>query len=335
MFYFLLFFINLVIYYQIDFINQKFNIYDHPDKKRKMQKKPVSVSGGLILYLNSIFIFSFIYFQSKNDSIFFINSYEFFLNLLFISALWIIGLFDDKIELKAFTKIILMLLVIIIFIFLSDYGLVKVFYFSEDLNVKLGNLYFLFTVFCIFTLTLTLNMFDGIDGQSLILYIFLSAYLFFFHNISFSSYILIPLVVTLILNLKQKIYLGDNGVMLFAGIISIILIKYNFLQPNQIFADEIILILLIPALDLIRLVIYRLYLKRSPLKADNLHIHHLANKFLSKKNYIILSIIYYFSLFSLLAVNIKFYNLIIIFTFLYLIFLIFFFKKMKTYKEKN
>ena len=58
-------------------------------------------------------------------------------------------------------------------------------------------------------------MFDGIDGQSLILYIFVSLFIFF-HNISFSSYILIPLVVTLILNLKQKVYLGDNGVMLFA-----------------------------------------------------------------------------------------------------------------------
>jgi len=329
MFYFLLFLINLVIYYQIDFINNKFNIYDHPNNKRKIQKKPISVSGGLILYLNSVLIFSFIYFEKQNNSIFFINSYEFFLNVLFISAFWVIGLIDDKIELKASTKIILMLLIIILFVYLTDYGLVKIFYFSEDINVELGNFYMLFTVFCIFTLTLTLNMFDGIDGQSLILYIFLSLYLFFFHDISFSSYILIPLVVTLILNLKQKIYLGDNGVMIFAGIISLILIKYNFLQPYQIFADEIILILLIPALDLIRLVIYRLYLKRSPLKADNFHIHHLANKFISKKNYIILSIIYYFSLLNILAVNVKFYNLIIIFTFLYFVFLIYFFKKKK------
>ena len=329
MFYFLLFLINLVIYYRIDFINHKLNIYDHPNNKRKMQKTPVSVSGGLILYLNSILIFSFIYLENKSNSIFFINSYEFFLIVFFISAFFLIVFLDDKIELKASTKIILMLLIIILFVYLTDYGLVKTFSFSEDLNIKLGNFYILFTVFCIFTLTLTLNMFDGVDGQSLILYIFLSAYLFFFHDITFSGYILIPLVVTLILNLKQKIYLGDNGVMIFAGIISIILIKYNFLQPYQIFADEIILILLIPALDLIRLVIYRLYLKRSPLEADNFHIHHLAKEFVSKKNYIILSIIYYFLLFNFLAANVKFYNLIIILTLLYLVFLIYFFKKKK------
>ena len=99
MFYFLLFLINLVIYYRIDFINHKLNIYDHPNNKRKMQKTPVSVSGGLILYLNSILIFSFIYLENKSNSIFFINSYEFFLIVFFISAFFLIVFLDDKIEL--------------------------------------------------------------------------------------------------------------------------------------------------------------------------------------------------------------------------------------------
>ena len=330
MIYFLLFLLNLIIYIKIDYLNHKFNIYDYPDKKRKLQKKPISVSGGLILYLNSILIFLYIYFQNKNDSIFFINSYEFFLNILFISLFWIIGLFDDKLELKALTKIFLMLLIIISFIYFTDYGLVKIFYFSNDFNLDLKNFYIIFTIFCIFTLTLTLNMFDGIDGQSLILYIFLSAYLFFFHSVVFSGYLIIPLIVTLILNLKQKIYLGDNGVMFFSGIFSIILIKYNFLEPNRIFADEIILILLIPALDLIRLVFYRLYLNKNPLKADNFHIHHLSKKFISKKKYIISSIFYYFLLFNLLLAGMKFYYLIIIIALLYFILIIYFFKKKKT-----
>ena len=173
MIYFLLFLLNLIIYTKIDYLNLKFNIYDHPDKKRKLQKNPISVSGGLILYLNSILIFSYIYFQNKNDSIFFINSYEFFLNILFISIFWIIGLFDDKLELKALTKIVLMLLTIIfLFIYFTDYGIIKKFYFSNNFILELKNFYIIFTVFCIFTITLTLNMFDGIDGQSLILYIF-------------------------------------------------------------------------------------------------------------------------------------------------------------------
>ena len=86
--------------------------------------------------------------------------------------------------------------------------------------------------------------------------------------------------------------------MLFSAILSIILIKYNFSFPQKIFADEILLILLIPALDLIRLIFHRMYSKKNPLKADNFHIHHLSTQFISKKNYLFISIIYYFLLFA-------------------------------------
>ena len=42
---------------RIGYINQKLNIYDYPDKKRKLQKEPIAVSGGLLLFINTIVIF--------------------------------------------------------------------------------------------------------------------------------------------------------------------------------------------------------------------------------------------------------------------------------------
>ena len=319
---------------RIGYINQKLNIYDYPDKKRKLQKEPIAVSGGLLLFINTIVIFFYLFLKNLNTSMLLINSYEFYLNILFISLFWIIGLMDDKFELKATTKIALMLFIIILYVNLTNYGVVKKFYFSNEKSVDLGNFFQIFTIFCIFTLTLTLNMFDGIDGQSIIFYIFLSTYLFFFHNIEITGYLLIPLIVSLVLNLKQKLYLGDNGVMLFSAILSIILIKYNFSFPQKIFADEILLILLIPALDLIRLIFHRMYSKKNPLKADNFHIHHLSTQFISKKNYLFISIIYYFLLFAFLYTEVKFYYLILLITFLYFALLTYFFKNKKN-KKKN
>ena len=58
-------------------------------------------------------------------------------------------------------------------------SVVKKFYFSNEKSVDLGNFFQIFTIFCIFTLTLTLNMFDGIDGQSIILYFFINILIFF------------------------------------------------------------------------------------------------------------------------------------------------------------
>ena len=292
--------LNLVLYFKNDLISKIFCIYDKPDNLRKFQKIPIPVSGGLFLFINLFLIFIYLLFSNQLSSPMFINTDELLLNSFFILAFWLVGVLDDKYELKAVNKIILMISVISIYVFFSEFSYVRYLYFENGLSINLYYIYFYFTIFCIFTLTLTLNMYDGIDGQSLILYIFLSIYLYVFHQIEFCSYLILPLVFILILNLQQKIYLGDNGVMLFSSVLSILLIKYNFLNPASIFVEEIFLILIIPALDLIRLFFYRIYRKKSPISADTNNIHHLINKFITKKKiYIFFSCI----LFSLVVWN--------------------------------
>jgi hypothetical protein len=114
----------------------------------------------------------------------------------------------------------------------------------------------------------------------------------------------------LILNLREKLYLGDNGVMLFSTIVSILIIKYNFLNSNTIFVEEILFILVLPALDLIRLVIYRIYIKKNPLAADSNHLHHILLNFITKKNYIIYFTIFYFVLIFICFTGLKFLYLL-------------------------
>ena len=238
---------------------------------------------------------------------------------------------DDKFEFNPIKKILLIIFSIFLFVYFSEFSLVKKAYLENGFIISLNNLSLIFTIFCIFTLTLTLNMFDGIDGQSLILYIFLLIYLFFFHNILFCAYLIIPLIVILILNLNQKLYLGDNGVMVFSSILSVIIIKYNFLNHGAIYVDEILLILIIPALDLIRLFFYRIYIKKNPLNGDSMHIHHLITKHISKNKYIFFSIIFYSSLLFLMALKINFIYLIVIVSIIYTVLLSWCFKK-KTIK---
>lgn len=310
MIYAFLIILNLIIYLRNDLVSKIFNIYDKPDNIRKFQKTPIPVSGGLILFINLLLILIYLLISNQTSSLLYINTNELFLNLSFILTFWLVGILDDKFELKAVNKIILMILVISIYIFFSDYSYVKILYFENGISFNLKYIYFYFTIFCIFTLTLTLNMYDGIDGQSLILYIFLNIYLYTFHQIEFCLYFILPLIFILILNLQQKIYIGDNGVMLFSSILSILLIKYNFLNPKSIFVEEIFLILIIPALDLIRLFFQRMYRKKNPLIADSYHIHHLINRFVTKKNYIFFSIVFYSTLWLGIFIGVKFVYLI-------------------------
>ena len=97
--------INLIFYLKIEIINKKLNIYDHPNKARKLQVKPIAVSGGGLMLVNILILFSYIHFYKDTNSLFFINQFEFFINLLFILSFWLIGLLDDKFEFNPIKKI--------------------------------------------------------------------------------------------------------------------------------------------------------------------------------------------------------------------------------------
>tara|TARA_A100001015_G_scaffold66072_1_gene72984 strand:+ start:200 stop:592 length:393 start_codon:yes stop_codon:yes gene_type:complete len=76
------------------------------------------------------------------------------------------------------------------------------------------------------------------------------------------------------LNFKNKSFLGDSGSLLIPFVIGYIFIK---LYNNDIiyYADEIVIFMLIPGLDLIRLFFKRILQKKNPLHPDKFHLHHL------------------------------------------------------------
>lgn len=82
---FISFFLNLLIIFFYKSIVNFFNIYDHKDSKRKFQKIPVPIIGGLIVLLNIFVIFTCSYVLKINfiDNYFFINNrdtFSFFLD---------------------------------------------------------------------------------------------------------------------------------------------------------------------------------------------------------------------------------------------------------------
>ena len=94
------------------------------------------------------------------------------------------------------------------------------------------------------------------------------------------------------MNYKNKAFLGDSGSLLIAFIISYVFIKlYNLGFIDH--ADKVVIYMIIPGLDLMRLFIIRILKKRNPLSPDKLHLHHiLISKFSQNKSLgIILSLI--------------------------------------------
>ena len=93
---------------------------------------------------------------------------------------------------------------------------------------------------------------------------------------------IISLAFVLFFNIKNKIFLGNNG----SSVLSIIFgsyFVYTYNIEGQIKCDEIFLLMFIPGIDSIRVSLQRIYKQQSPFKGDKIHLHHLLLKFINMK----------------------------------------------------
>ena len=155
-------------------------------------------------------------------------------------------------------------------------------------EIYLSNFSFLFTLFCILLVTNAYNFIDGIDGltstQFLISLLIILFYIYFENPENLKSidiklvYILILLsIMFLLLNLglypSKKIFLGDNGSNLLGFILGWIIIY--FALKDYIPSTLCIWVVSLPCIDLLRVFIDRIKLRKNPFHPDRLHIHFL------------------------------------------------------------
>lgn len=284
----IIFFINFIIFNNFSKLTKLFNIYDKADEIRKFHKGKVSLIGGLIFLLNLCIFLLLIKTGSDNfyNQIFLDEVKQFLMWVLCILGLFIIGVYDDKFNIDNFKKLILTFFVIYFFVISDQTIHIKNFRFiNSDANFSISNTSTLFTSFCFLSFIIIMNMYDGVNTNSINFFIFLILYILFKVPIfTFPVFILFSLLFLLYLNYNNKLFLGDSGVHIIAFVVSYILIKiYNQQYIKNI--EQIILILLFPALDAIRVFIFRLLKNKSLFTPDRSHLHYLL-KDKYPKNYI-------------------------------------------------
>ena len=324
--------INLLIFLNFQRLSKIINIYDLPDKKLKLHKKKMPILGGVILLINFIpLIFYQIFFLGdilsvniNQLSLIEINS-----TLILILGYFFLGLFDDKFNLSPNKKLFFSLIISFFIIFLNEQLLIKMISLSFFKNkVFFENTSFLFSIFCILVLVNALNFYDGINGQSCLIFFVFFSYLFFKSDLNYFYLLIIyPIFFIFLLNIYNKIFLGDSGVYFLSIILSVCLIYEHNIQENIIYADEIFLLLLLPGIDLLRLTFLRILSNHNAFKGDRNHIHHLINKHTSLKN---TNIILFFLSITPITLNLyfklDFFQAFLVFLILYS-FIIFFLKK--------
>ena len=127
------------------------------NKTGLIDKNKVPVLGGIYLFIG--FILNYI--VSLNELV----KYDLIVDVYFISAVFLIALLDDKLDLNAYLRIILLSIIIIFFVYKNDLFIYSInskyfgfFYFPNNIIIK-----FLFPTFCIIVLLNAFNFTDGIN----------------------------------------------------------------------------------------------------------------------------------------------------------------------------
>jgi UDP-GlcNAc:undecaprenyl-phosphate GlcNAc-1-phosphate transferase len=207
---------------------------------------------------------------------------NFSLSIVIISF-FVIGVYDDKFSLNVYPRLLLSFIFILSFLLLNDDFILRELTFSFlNSNIQLKNFSVLFTILCSLLFVNACNMFDGVDLQ-FGLYVLLLSVLFYTKNIlpNLQVIIIICCISFLYFNYNKKLFIGNNGTLIFGLLFSLIFIKFYNSSSYYFYADEIFLYMAIPGFDLIRVSFLRLLKGRNMFSSDRNHLHHLLLKIYS------------------------------------------------------
>ena len=268
---------SLVIIYLINKyrnnIAQKTNLLDSPDRIRKLHKKKIPLLGGIMIFSSFILINLYlIFFQELTKTTF----------IIFICSMFclILGLIDDIKKVSYKYKFLALIIIFYLFANLDPYLQINKIYFSTfDKEFYLNYLSIPFTILCLLLLTNSINLIDGIDGLCILISIIFIIWLMIAFQNAAQLYIVIitSLIYILYLNIRKNIFLGDSGSLFLGSLIGLnLILNYNLeiLKINYP-VENILITLMLPGLDMLRVFIVRIINKKNPFSPDRIHLHHL------------------------------------------------------------
>jgi UDP-N-acetylmuramyl pentapeptide phosphotransferase/UDP-N-acetylglucosamine-1-phosphate transferase len=275
--------VQILLLYNIKKLSNFLGIYDLPDNKRKKHSLPTPLFGGFLILLPiTLFIINSEVLEINDGSLRYYFSF-----LILIILVSILGFLDDKLNINNKKRIILLISIVLGITLLSPSIFVmekiKFSFYENDINTYYLKM-FLFPIGFILLSTI-LNLIDGENG---ILLTFFLVLIVIFNN-SYLDIInllmIISILLTLILNLKNKLFMGSLGVHLISLYLAVLILNQNY--QKEMLIDEIFIIFILPLVDAAYLFFYRSLNKDSPFKPDENHFHHNIIKkisFINKDN---------------------------------------------------
>lgn len=308
-------FMGQIIIPRILLISLRKRLFDIPDE-RKVHTHPVPRLGGVTFYPTILFVLCVILayrviFQHLPNPLFTPTmASEMLLLIAGLTLLYIIGIGDDLVGVRYKKKFVIQIISASLFpaagLYINNfYGVLGIYGLSPFIGIPL-------TILLVVFITNAINLIDGIDGLASSIcvvalgvfgLIFASDELWIYSLLAFACVgVLFPFFIYNVFGNAErgkKIFMGDTGSLTLGYILSFLTIKYcMYMGVKDIpgYSGVIVIafsILLIPSLDVIRVVIGRIQRHKSPFLPDKTHIHHkfMAMGFSPRNSLVLIQII--------------------------------------------
>ena len=277
------FFVTLFIYKISDKIGNGILLDQDFIKPQAFHKSPIARSGGLVAII-LLSIFFMLYYLLFDNFL-----YQYFIICI---AFFTLGFLDDiKIKINPNTRLALMIIVLITSItyFSIDIERIDLVFLENWLQNKIFQTFFI--LLCFLFIINGANLIDGFNGLLTIHLIIINSLLLYINlkyghqnQVIIITAQIVVLVIFLMFNFPNaKMFLGDSGSYMFGSLVALNVINTNNLNPDVssfYFASLLFYLFFEVFFSFFR----KLYLGKSPIKPDNLHLHMLSFKFINRSN---------------------------------------------------
>lgn len=277
-------------------ISLRKRLFDVPDE-RKVHKRPIPRLGGVTFFpviLFSLCVFTAVRLMTGHgpaDT----STTGLVCEFLFLTGgltlLYIVGIADDLIGVRYRKKFLVQIISAAMFplsgLYINNfYGLFGIYLIPAEVGIPL-------TMLLVVFITNAINLIDGIDGLasglSMVALLVFGVLFVHFHMWSYAmlAFVTVGVIIPFFsynvfgsADLGRKIFMGDTGSLTLGYILSFFVIKYCMYEPDMLLSMKTspvlvsFSVLMVPCLDVIRVVLRRARNKRSLFMPDKTHIHH-------------------------------------------------------------
>lgn len=277
-------------------ISMRKRLFDEPDA-RKIHKRPIPRLGGVTFFpvivftlctftaihlFKGHFVYNIITLNTAREMLFLISG---------LTLLYIVGIADDLVGVRYRKKFVVQIISAAIFPIAGLY--INSFYGLFGINEIDPIIGIPFTMLLVVFITNAINLIDGIDGLAsglsmvaLVVFgvIFVHFQSWLYALLAFVSVgVIIPFFSYNVFgnaDRGRKIFMGDTGSLTLGYILSFFVIRFCMHEPNsmmQVQGSPVLIafsVLMVPCLDVVRVVLRRARNRKPLFLPDKTHIHH-------------------------------------------------------------